>query len=165
MPERPHILLADANVLIDYRDADLSILTAACAHVGPIRVVREILDEVASLDADEASSLGIDVVDAPAELLLEVATLPRRLSRPDRLSYLVARENDWICLTNDRLLRQFCADNDVRLCWGLEIMALLVEADVLVLDVAAETARTIVANNPRMAEDVLSTFLRRIRRL
>jgi hypothetical protein len=165
VPERPHILLADANVLIDYRDADLSILRSACVHVGPIRVVREVLDEVADFDADQASSLGIDVVDAGAELLLEVATLPRRLSRPDRLSYLVARENDWICLTNDRLLRELCAENGVRLCWGLKIMELLVEADVLVLDVAAATARTIVANNPQMGEAVLSTFLRRIGRI
>lgn len=162
MPERPHILLADANVLIDYRDTDLSILSSACVHVGPIRVVREVLDEVAELDANQASSLGIEIVDPTAELLLEVATLPRRLSRPDRLSYLVARENDWICLTNDRLLRGLCAENGVRLCLGLEIMAILVEADALPAEIAGETARTIVANNPRMSPSVLDDFLRRL---
>lgn len=162
MAERPHILLADANVLIDYRDADLTILKTARVHLGPIRVVREVLDEVSDLDGDQASTFGIEVVDVSIELLLEVAALPPRLSRPDRLSYLVARENDWICLTNDRLLRELCEEHDVRLCWGLEIMALLVEADALVREVAAETARTIIDNNPRMGPELLAAFLERV---
>jgi hypothetical protein len=160
--ERPHILLADANVLIDYRDADLTILEMASVHLGPIRVVREVLDEVSGLDVPQASAIGIEVVDVPIELLLEIATLPPRLSRPDRLSYLVARDNDWICLTNDRLLRELCEEHDVRLCWGLEIMALLVESDALAREVAAATADTIIDNNPRMGRDLLAAFLDRI---
>lgn len=47
---RPQILLADANVLIDYRDADPSVLSLAATHVGPIRVVHAVLEEVHGFD-------------------------------------------------------------------------------------------------------------------
>jgi len=39
------ILLADADVLIDYRNSDLSIFTLVSKHIGPVGVLREILNE------------------------------------------------------------------------------------------------------------------------
>jgi hypothetical protein len=35
------ILLADADVLIDYRDSDLTILKLVSDHIGPVRVLAQ----------------------------------------------------------------------------------------------------------------------------
>lgn len=159
MPARPQVLLADASVLIDYRDSNLSVLGLASVHVGQVRVVYEVLEEVAGFDVDLATTLGIEAVDVSTETLLEVDSLPHRLSRQDRLSYLVCRENDWICLTNDRHLRKLCDENGLRLCWGLELMADLVEREALTKEDALRTAETIHANNPHhISAAVLQRF-------
>jgi hypothetical protein len=162
MPERPEILLADANVLIDYRDSDPSILSLAASRIAPIRVVHAVLEEVNDFDEARAASLGLDVVDVPTELLLEVSALPRRLRRADRLCYLTCREYDWICLTNDRLLRRYCDENAVRVSWGLELLLDLVASDALARERAIETARTIADQNPAIAR-VFDQFVRRLR--
>ena len=44
MADRPTVLLSDANVLIDYRDSDVSILTLVVQHVAPVHVLRDVLD-------------------------------------------------------------------------------------------------------------------------
>lgn len=162
MSERPPVLLADANVLIDYRDANLTILTLASAHLGPVRVVYEVLEEVDGLDVEQANALGLEVVDVPAGLLIEIDTLSRRLSRQDRLSFLTCRDNDWICLTNDQLLRELCRSNQIRLCWGLELMVDLVQAEVLAPEVAVRTGETIHANNPTITEVVYQAFVTKV---
>lgn len=57
------ILLADADVLIDYRDSDLTILKLVSDHIGPVRVLREVLDEapgsaIASVHGSASRSFG-----------------------------------------------------------------------------------------------------------
>lgn len=162
MPERTPVLLADANVLIDYRDANLAVLTLASAHLGPIRVVYEVLEEVDDLNVEQVNALGLEVVDVPAELLIEIDTLSRRLSRQDRLSYLTCRDNDWICLTNDQLLRELCRSQEIRLCWGLELMVDLVHAELLTHEVAIRTADAIYSNNPTITDVLYQEFLKRL---
>ena len=110
MPDRPKVLLSDADVLIDYRDSDLSILALVVQHLAPVHVVRDVVAEVDDLSLARCRELGLTVIEVEPEVLLQLATLPRRLSRYDRLSLQVCRENDWICVTNDRLLRRTCGE-------------------------------------------------------
>ena len=42
MPDRPAVLLSDANVLIDYRDSDLAILALVVQHLAPVHVLRDV---------------------------------------------------------------------------------------------------------------------------
>ena len=155
MPDRPAVLLSDANVLIDYRDSDLSILALVVQHLAPVHVVREVVDEVDDLSLARCRELGLTVFEVEPEVLLQLATLSRRLSRNDRLSLQVCRENDWICLTNDRLLRRICGEYSVRAKWGLELMLDLVSAGGLSASRALETARCIHANNPHHISTVV----------
>ena len=155
MPDRPAVLLSDANVLIDYRDSDLSILALVVQHLAPVHVVREVVDEVDDLSLARCRELGLTVIEVEPEVLLQLATLSRRLSRNDRLSLQVCRENDWICLTNDRLLRRICGEHNVRTKWGLELMLDLVSGGVLSASRALETARCIHANNPHHISTVV----------
>ena len=117
MPDRPRVLLSDADVLIDYRDSDLSILTLVVQHLAPVHVVRDVVDEVDDLSLARCGELGLTVVEVEPQVLLQLATLPQRLSRYDRLSFHVCQVNDWICVTNDRLLRRTCGEHNVRTRW------------------------------------------------
>ena len=118
MPNRPMVLLSDADVLIDYRDSDLSILALVVQHLAPVQVVRDVVDEVDDLSLARCGELGLTVVEVEPQVLLQLATLPQRLSRYDRLSFHVCQVNDWICVTNDRLLRRTCGEHNVRTRWG-----------------------------------------------
>ena len=158
MSVRPSILLADANVLIDYRDVDPSILALAVEHLGPVFVLRDVLGEVRGFDETRAASLGLTLVDPSAELMLEIDSLPRRLTRADRLCYLACRDHDWICLTNDRFLRSHCETNAIRTCWGLEILIRLVGCEALRRERAIGVAQSIADGNRSIAA-VLDRFM------
>lgn len=163
MPDRPKVLLSDADVLIDYRDSDLSILALVVQHLAPVHVVRDVVDEVDDLSLARCRELGLTVIEVEPEVLLQLATLPRRLSRYDRLSLHVCRENDWICVTNDRLLRRTCGEYNVRTRWGLQLMLDLVSAGGLSASRAFETARRIHANNPHhISKEILERFSSRL---
>ncbi len=163
MVDRPTVLLSDANVLIDYRDSDLSILTLVVQHVAPVHVLRDVVDEVGDVSLVRCRELGLTVIEVEPEELLKIAGLPRRLSRRDRLSFHVCHENDWICVTNDRPLRRICVEHSVRVCWGLELMLELVSVGVLSPSRALGTARRIRENNPHhISEAILERFVSRL---
>lgn len=130
--------------------------------MAPVHVVREVVDEVKNLSLN-CRNLGLTVIGIETEELLELATLPRALSRHDRLSLQACRENDWICVTNDRLFRRICGEHGVRKRWGLEIMLDLVSAGALSASHALGTARHIRANNPHhISEEILERFSSRL---
>ncbi len=163
MPDRPEVLLSDADVLIDYRDSDLAILALVVQHLAPVRVVRDVVAEVNDLSIARCRELGLTVIEVEPEVLLQLAALPRRLSRYDCLSLQVCRENDWICATNDRLLRRICGEHSVRTKWGLELMLDLVSAGGLSASRALATARRIHANNPHhISKKILKRFSSRL---
>ena len=163
MPDRPAVLLSDANVLIDYRDSDLAILALVVQHLAPVHVLRDVVDEVNDLSLAQCGELGLRVIEVGPETLLQLAELPRRLSHYDRLSLHVCRENDWICLTNDRLLRRICGEHDVRTRWGLEIMLDLVSAGALSASRALGAAERIHASNPHhISRGILERFSSRL---
>lgn len=165
MPERPRVLLSDANVLIDYLSSDVSILARVCEHVAPLHVLREVLEEVEGLTLTRCRELGMTVVELEPEALLEVPGLPRRLSRRDRLSLLTCRDRDWICVTNDRPLRRVCEEHGVRVQWGLELMIELVDVRALSAPRALTIARAIHESNPHhITEAILERFRRRVSR-
>jgi len=166
VPERPTVLLSDANVLIDYRDSELSVLSLVVRHVAPVHVVREVVDEVDGLTLARCRSLGLTVIEVEPSVLLQLSGLPRRVSLRDRLSFHVCRENDWICVTNDRPLRRVCEASNVRAKWGLELMLELVSAGALTASSAIRTARRIRQNNPHhITEAILRRFTSRVGRI
>lgn len=163
MPDRPTVLLSDANVLIDYRDSDLSILALVVRHLAPIHVVRDVVDEVDHLSLTRCRELGLTVIEIEPPVLLQLTTLPRRLSRYDRLSLHACQANDWICVTNDRLLCRTCGEYNVRTRWGLELMLDLVATGALSTSRALKTARRIHTNNPHhISKEILKRFSSRL---
>lgn len=85
------------------------------------------------------------------------------LSFEDKLCLVLARDNGWICLSNDRPLREACKAQDVPVVWGLEIMLSLVEGKYLTPAAAIQAAQAIHAVNPMfITAKVLVAFRQKV---
>lgn len=97
-------MVVDANVLIDYLAADVTILQRVSCHLGTIHIPRQVLREVPRIDPDDCRRLDLRIVDETVEQLLEAGQHRGRLSFHDQLCLILARDADWMCVTNDRAL-------------------------------------------------------------
>ena len=113
MSSAPTVLLADADVLIDYRESDLSILTLVGQHVGRVAVLPPVLDEVHGVTATECGDFGIEIVEVETDRMLQAAATESQVSFNDRLCLVMCRENEWTCVTNDGALPRLCERHGV----------------------------------------------------
>lgn len=143
------LLIVDANVLIDYANSDLSVLTLVTHHIGPIYVPSVVLDEVEQLTEGDCESLGLTVLEEPVEILLAAGEKRGALSFEDHVCLLLAKGNNWICVSNDKPLHRACGEEEVTIMWGLRLMIELVGRDLLDKGVALDTANAIHISNPK----------------
>lgn len=157
------VLITDSCVLIDYanfgRDA-LKLLAHSVRVVVP-RIL--LIEEVRGLGLGDAASLGLDVYDPPIESLAEAARMPRPLSEYDWLCLIVARDNRWTCVSNDKKLRSQCAATGVKTKWSLEPLLMLVEQRQLTRARAEKIAKAMAEQNKFLGSQVLERFISRIR--
>lgn len=163
-PAKPTGLLADANVLIDYAAAGLSMLGVLCRHLAPIHVPSPVLDEVRQLSPSDLEQVGCAITEPTLAQASEAAAGAGTISFPDRLCLIVARDRGWHVLTNDRPLRNACHAFSVGCIWGLEAMAMVVEAGHLPAKRATTAAEKIAAGNPFITPAILRRFRARIGR-
>jgi len=160
MQRKSTVLLADADVLIDYRESDLTILALVARHLGRLAVLPPVLDEVRGVTAKECGRLGVEIVEVETERMLLAAEVDSSVSFNDRLCLVVCREEGWTCLTNDRALQRLCKRHGVETRFGLGLMVNLVEAGALTRRRAVAVARRIRASNPlHITDRVLDRFL------
>jgi predicted nucleic acid-binding protein len=160
MPAAPTVLLADADVLIDYRDSELGILELVVQHVGRVAVLAPVLGEVRGVTAAQCARLRIEVVEVETERMLQAAEVGSSVSFNDRLCLVACREEGWTCVTNDGALRRLCEHHGVETRFGLGLMVDLVAAGALTQRRAVAVARQIQASNPlHINERVLAGFL------
>ena len=153
------VLLADADVLIDYRESDLAIFSLVGRHVGRVAVLSPVLDEVHGLTAPACARLGIEVIEVETERMLRAAEIESRVSFNDRLCLIACREERWTCVTNDGALQRLCRRHGVEVRYGLGLMVDLVAAGVLTRRRAVAVARRMHAANPLHVNDgVLDRF-------
>ena len=98
--------------------------------------------------------------------LTEAGTGEGPLSFADRLCLVLARDEGYVCVTNDRRLRSECSRMSVAVLWGLELMVELVRRKHLSARTATETARAIHASNPQhISASVIMRFEEKVRSL
>lgn len=154
------VLLADADVLIDYAKSDPEVLALVAEHVGPLMTVSLVLDEVNELEAGDCARLGLGVVEATTEQLLRAASAPSRASFTDRVCFVVCLDRGWTCVTNDRGLQRLCQENRVTARFGLGLVVDLVAAGAISRGRAETVAQRIHAQNPDHINDrVIRGFL------
>jgi predicted nucleic acid-binding protein len=124
-------LIIDAVVLIDFLESDASLLQLITEHIGPLFLATTTLDEVEQLDEADCVALGLTLVEPTLEHLEEAIAIVGPLSLEDALTMILARDNGWLCMTNDKALRRKCEEYQVRNLWGLETVALLVESQAI----------------------------------
>lgn len=75
----------------------------------------------------------------------------------DKLILVMARDNDYICLTNDSHLRKRCFEKGVQVYWGLEIMFPLCEGGHLLEKAAIRMGRLYIT------DEILERFEKKVR--
>ena len=147
------VLITDSCVLIDYAKS------AKDALMMLAREVRVVVPRI--LLVEEVHDLSIN--DAPTEALLEAARMPRPLSSFDWLCLILARDNHWTCVSNDKRLRAQCLSVGVRTQWSLEPLVLLVRRKKLPKERAEKIARAMAEQNPFVGTPIIRRFISRIR--
>ena len=155
-------LVADANVLIDYAGAGLSVIGVIARHLAPVYIPSPILEEVTQVFREQIEQLSCEVIEPTLAQASEAAGEPGSVSFQDRLCLIVARDARWQVLTNDKSLRSACGEVEVRCVWGLEAMALAVEAGHLSHKRAVTVAEKISAANRFITPAIVAQFRRRI---
>lgn len=160
MPAARTVLLADADVLIDYRESDLEILALVVQSVGRIVVLAPVLSEVRGVTAAQCARLGVEVLEVETERMMRAAAVEPSVSFNDRLCLVACREERWTCVTNDGALRRLCERNGIETRFGLGLMVDLVAAGALTQRRAIAIARQIQSANPlHINGRVLARFL------
>lgn len=158
------LLILDACVLIDIVSVDLGLIQTVTEHVGPVHVAENVLTEVKSLDRVTAIEAGLVVVEPSFEMLSAAAERRAGLSFQDHLCVLLAKGNEWTCVSNDKRLRGACADEGVSVLWSLELLAQLVERGAIASEDAIDLARRMADGNPYLTTSVVDRFVARVAR-
>lgn len=147
------LLIMDANILIDFCKCDKTIVKLMCQYIGQIYLAMPVLDEMNEIDEDDCLELGIILVEPDLELAMLAAEEKGPLSFQDNLCFLMAKQNGWTCVTNDKPLRRKCENERVSLFWGIELICILVESGGLPFKEASEIILEIKKLNPKYITD------------
>ena len=157
------VVICDANILIDYAKANKNIIGLITEHLYDVWVPLPVWGEVENLSNKEAKELGLDIIEPSLAQTHEAANMfGGGLSDEDHMCFIMARDEKAICATNEKPLRKKCANNNIDVLWGIEMMAKLHKKGKLSSDVAEKTTRKIASNNPTITEDIVARFLEHI---
>ncbi len=162
------LYILDANVVIDYLEADSSILSLASRHLGTLLVPRPVVvDEIADLDETSAGILNLGVDTPTDEEFVVSHNLPEgRLSLYDRICFAMAKVRCAVCVTNEKPLRRLCLNEGVAVIRGLRLLILLVERGELPKQDAIQVAESIhAANSLYIHQGVLAEFKKVLKKI
>jgi rRNA-processing protein FCF1 len=166
MSEPQVLLLADANVLIDFRDSDVDLLGLLPNAVGKLHVARPVLEQVKGLSARDCARLAITLVDADAGQLVEAASFAPDLGFEDSLCLILCRDRGWTCVTNDRRLGERCREYGISVRRGLRLLLDLRSANAAPAGRLARAAQAMHTANPfHIHREILERFLDELAKL
>lgn len=135
-------VVCDANILIDYLNCDILLLSDLCKLFKTVHVPYLVLYEINNITEDELLKSGIQLMESP---LTDVPKLG--LSIPDWSCFQVVKEVNGICITNDRKLRSYCTDEGYKVLWGLETLKIMYNEKVINLGKTRKYGKTICNSN------------------
>lgn len=155
-------IVSDANVLIDYVKANKKILHLAVKHLCEIHVPIPVFREVKDVSEEDIKKLGVNVFEPTVDQVIKAADRAFGLSFEDQLCFLIARENHWVCATNDKPLRNQCESSGVDVIWGLDIMLRLNKMGFLDKSEATRTAEKIAEINKFIHKEIIKQFIEKL---
>jgi len=153
--KKRRFLILDANILIDYIQCDRSIIKLICCYVGEIYLATPVLNEINQIDENDCLELGIKLVEPELEQVMLAAGGKGPLSFQDNLCLILAKENVWTCVTNDKPLRKRCQSEGVAIIWGVELICMLVESGGLPAEDAADIILKMQEINPKYITGII----------
>jgi rRNA-processing protein FCF1 len=156
-------MILDACVLIDFIQADATVLSRLADHIGPLHVSSTVVAEVNAIEEEnDLTELGLIPIEPTLEDAFAAASHTGATSFQDRLCLLAAKRHGLICVTNDKNLRKLCRGEGVHTLWGLELLANLHQAEGISAKEAESIAVAIQKSNPRHITDKIVTRLMEI---
>ncbi len=162
MEDSSQSIVIDATALIDFLGSKRSILPLISKHLGKLHVTRPVLEEVADLHESQCEPLGITIVDLTLAQYQEADSLVGGLSFEDCTCLVLARDKEWVCVTNDKRLRSECCRHGIDCLWGLETLVKLVQNLALSPIEAYTIGKTICQLNPFIKQGTFEDFCRLI---
>jgi predicted nucleic acid-binding protein len=157
-------LIVDACALIDFFDADISMLAAYAARINSVYVAPDVIDEVFQVEADDVAKHNLAVLEPTLEQYVEAAEPRASLSVADRMCFILARDHSLRIVTNDKTLRNHCERNGVRVVWTLELLIECVHSDLCSAELALAAARTMSESNRAITASLLERMQTALRR-
>jgi hypothetical protein len=154
--------LLDACVLIDLSDAGPGLLERA-HRTAAVCIADLVLGEGIGISRTRCRALGVQVVDVDLPLVQAAGVgVPAGLSFLDHLGFLLARNQGWTLVTNDRRLKAMCDAESVEHRWGLEFIRELVAGGAVSSRSARAYARRLRATNRTITEELVAEFERQL---
>jgi len=158
--------IVDANVLIDYCDSDLQMLSLLSEKLGPVHIARSTFDKVQQLTKTVAKKNHLLIKTPDSETIIAASTVRGSLAYDDRETLLLAKSHGWICITNDKPLRRECKTERVACLWGLEPMRILVEQRIVLASHALTVAKKIQLAHPgSIYDDIVNRFEKQVKEI
>lgn len=158
-------IISDADVLIDYAKSAPDVLSLVSTYVRKLYVTSPVLREVDQLSTTTAEALKIDLIEPTLTQLVDAAAIRQQnpaLSGQDALCFILARDNGWACLTNDKALRKYCSSNHIACLWGLEILRHVVATGRLTPQEAFRIAQDFQSKNRYIHPNIVSKFKKQL---
>jgi rRNA-processing protein FCF1 len=157
------VVICDANILIDYAKASKDIIGLITEHLYEIWVPLPVWGEIQDLSDDDATTLGINIFEPSLAQTYEAADMHGGgLSDEDNMCFIVARDEEAICATNEKPLRKKCIESGIEVLWGLQIMGQLCEEGKLTVKSAEKVARKIAQDNRTITDEIINRFINNI---
>lgn len=147
----------DANVIIDYLQSDKELFREFIIYFGTVYVPDLVLAEVRELSVKQAEEIGLNIVETPLSF-----SKPKGLSLQDTACLYFVKEKGWICVTNDKKLRNECIKAGGKVMWGLETLLMLVKTNLISRNKALSVAKKIKTKNPEVTEELMNRFIERL---
>ncbi len=146
-------LIADSNVMIDYLQCDSTLISLINNHLAQLYLPTPLLGEVEEITEDGCIQLGIKLIEPELEQIIQASQERGALSFQDNLCLILAKENGWTLVTNDKALRRRCEEERIPIKWGIELICILVESGGLSRERAKIIILKIQEINPRFITD------------
>lgn len=154
-------MIMDACVLIDFIKADRSVLKLIVKHVGSLCVPSPVVEEVHEIrNPNELLELEVEIVEPEIDEAYAAVSLSGSLSFQDGLCLLIAKRLGLICVTNDKILRKRCKEEDIPILWGLKLLVQLHREGGIPSKDAISIAQRIHSANPKhITPTILKRFI------
>jgi len=158
-------LILDADVLIDFISVDRMIPSLIVKYIGPVYVVRQVLDQVKVIKSEnELDDLGISIVEPLIEDFYSAANTTSQADFEDQLCFYTAKRHGFICATNDSGLQKLCMNYDVECIRGLRLILDLTKCGGISPERALVIAEQIHINNPKyITKELIERFTQELK--